>query len=267
MAKKDFTVAIIGGGIAGAALGVGLANRGIRFHIYERQPAFEEYSAGLGIQSNGVKALAKLDPRLSPLLQKIIIRQDQLFGSYFEMFNGQSFPNGPSVKVPFDTGEGGMTLRSQLLSILTELLPPNVASFNKCFERLEDDKDPDGRLRMRFSDGTTAEADVVIGCDGLGSRVRRALVGEEHPSARARYTHRYCYRAMIPMHEAKAVLQAHGDDDSFLTKQTSLVRVPADSPQHNDRRCKFDVNRELTTLIRSQKMPTSYNFPSWEARF
>lgn len=224
MAKKDFTVAIVGGGIAGVALGVGLANRGINFHIYERQSAFEEYSAGLGIQSNGVGALAKLDPRLSASLQKIIIRQDELFGSYFEMFNGQTFPDSSPVKVPFDTGEGGMTLRSQLLSILTDLLPSDVTSFNKCFERMEDGEESDGKLRMRFSDGTIAQADVIVGCDGLGSRVRRALVGEEHPSARARYTHRYCYRAMIPMHEAKAVLQAHGDDDGFLTKQTSLVR-------------------------------------------
>jgi salicylate hydroxylase len=55
---------------------------------------------------------------------------------------------------------------------------------------------------MNFLDGTTAEADCVIGCDGIKSRVRQILFGKDHPSARPVYTHKYAYRGLIPMEKA-----------------------------------------------------------------
>lgn len=223
MSNKSFSVAIIGGGIAGVALGIGLARHGIKFHIYERQPSFEEYSAGLGIQSNGVQALAMLDPRLPPLLDQIVSHHKKL-DTDIEMFDGRQFPNQPGVTLPWDHGTGGMCLRQQLLDMLISLLPADATSFNKRFERVEENGS-DGRLRVFFADGTDVSADVVAGCDGLGSRVRRTIVGSDHPSARVGYTHRYCYRALIPMQEARAALGG-SVDDSFLTKQLGLVSLP-----------------------------------------
>ena len=42
----------------------------------------------------------------------------------------------------------------------------------------------------RFADGTDAEADVIIGADGIHSAVRTTLFGPDAP----RFTGKICYR-------------------------------------------------------------------------
>jgi salicylate hydroxylase len=62
---------------------------------------------------------------------------------------------------------------------------------------------------MTFSDGSTAHADALIGCDGIGSHVRKFIVGDKHPSARPQYSHKYAYRGLIPMDKA---IEAVGEE-------------------------------------------------------
>jgi salicylate hydroxylase len=59
---------------------------------------------------------------------------------------------------------------------------------------------------MKFHDGTTAETDAVISCDGIKSQTRKIIVGENDPSALCVYTKKYAYRGMIPMPEAVKAL-------------------------------------------------------------
>lgn len=61
-------------------------------------------------------------------------------------------------------------------------------------------------MQMKFKDGSTAQADAVIGCDGIKSRVRVLLLGEKDPAARARFTGKYAYRGLIPMGKAVGLL-------------------------------------------------------------
>lgn len=59
---------------------------------------------------------------------------------------------------------------------------------------------------MKFADGSVAEADAIIGCDGVRSRTRAIMVGEDHPAAMASYTHKYAYRGLVPMSQASMAL-------------------------------------------------------------
>jgi salicylate hydroxylase/6-hydroxynicotinate 3-monooxygenase len=52
----------------------------------------------------------------------------------------------------------------------------------------------DGRVTLAFADGTHAEADAVIGADGLHSVVREVLLGPETPS----FSGRVAYRGVFP---------------------------------------------------------------------
>lgn len=52
---------------------------------------------------------------------------------------------------------------------------------------------------------TVAEL-LVIGCDGIRSRVRQLVVGEDNPASYPHYTHKYALRGLIPMTEAVAAL-------------------------------------------------------------
>lgn len=50
---------------------------------------------------------------------------------------------------------------------------------------------------------------AVIGCDGIRSRTRQLLLGEDNPASYASYTHKVSYRAVVPIAGAIAAL---GDD-------------------------------------------------------
>lgn len=60
MAAEQLTAVVVGGGIAGLASAVALAQAGWRATVLERAPAYGEVGAGLAITGNGMTALAAL---------------------------------------------------------------------------------------------------------------------------------------------------------------------------------------------------------------
>jgi hypothetical protein len=62
-----------------------------------------------------------------------------------------------------------VTLRRLLLAGLSE-----VVHFDKAFVRYE--QTDDGKVRAYFADGTSATGDVLVGADGMHSRVRRQFL-------------------------------------------------------------------------------------------
>jgi salicylate hydroxylase len=46
----------------------------------------------------------------------------------------------------------------------------------------------------------------VIGCDGIKSRVRQLVLGEDSAAAYSHYSHKYAFRALVPMDKAVDVL-------------------------------------------------------------
>lgn len=81
---------------------------------------------------------------------------------------------------------------------------------------------------LTFADGTTAEADAVVGCDGIKSRTREILLGTEQPAARAVFSGKYAYRSLIPMDVAA---EAIGDalarnPQMYLGNHGHLLTLP-----------------------------------------
>ncbi|MBK3562232.1 NAD(P)/FAD-dependent oxidoreductase [Streptomyces sp. MBT62] len=63
--------------------------------------------------------------------------------------------------------------RGQLRELLLDSLQPGTVRWGHTLQSV--DGPDDGPRRLRFTDGTTVEADLVIGADGAWSKVRRAL--------------------------------------------------------------------------------------------
>lgn len=86
------------------------------------------------------------------------------------------------------------------------LIDSNIVSFMKrltSITSLESDQ-----YRLNFSDGTTYDADVVVGADGIKSTVRNAVVGPDE--GRLAFSNRYIYRDRVSIAELKA-LGVQGD--------------------------------------------------------
>lgn len=62
--SAPFTVAIVGGGLAGLTLSIGLTSFGVSHKIYESAKCFSEIGAGIAMGPNAVWALALIDPKL-----------------------------------------------------------------------------------------------------------------------------------------------------------------------------------------------------------
>jgi salicylate hydroxylase/6-hydroxynicotinate 3-monooxygenase len=70
-------------------------------------------------------------------------------------------------------------------------VPPEVIRFGR---KLTGYRASGDRIELAFADGTSAEADVLIGADGVHSRVRELMLGAEQP----RWTGRVAYRTTFP---------------------------------------------------------------------
>jgi len=122
-----------------------------------------------------------------------------------------SFRKGQDTSSKFGTRfldlfcETGQTSvhRARFLDELVALIPPEIAHFGKRFEGVDEN---DGHLVLRFADGTTAQHDALIGCDGIKSKVRAAVLGKDHPAANAVFSGKYAYRGLIPMEDAAALM-------------------------------------------------------------
>ncbi|KAI8183532.1 FAD-dependent monooxygenase azaH [Colletotrichum sp. SAR 10_86] len=201
--KKDFEIAIIGGGIAGVALAISLVKRNVPCTIYEKAQAFGEIGAGLGITPNATRAMKACDPVIYQVFDRVA--QPDILWTFFD---GSDEKKDDEPIFTLGDAEAGIRgcHRAHFLDGMIQHLPKDVAKFNKQLDRVEEPYGPSGKLRMVFQDGSTAEADAIVGCDGIKSRTREIVVGSDHPSATCGFTHKHCYRGLIPMDEALEII-------------------------------------------------------------
>ena len=73
-----------------------------------------------------------------------------------------------------------------------------------------------GKTILQFADGTTAEADAVIGCDGIKSVCREFILGKDNPLAQPVFTGKHAYRGLIPMDKAIAAIGSEKAQNRFM---------------------------------------------------
>lgn len=209
----ELRVAVIGGGIAGLTLAIALHHRGINVKVYERAAAFGEIGAGVSFSPNAVAAMKVCHDGVYQAFESVATRNiwPEKANVFFDYVRGY----GPDQSIAFSasnaTGQNAVH-RANFLDALVPLLPAECAVFGKSLVGLEQGDE----VVMKFADGTEATADVIVGCDGIRSRVRRVLFGEEHPCAFPTYTHKYAYRGLVPVEKATEVVGAEMGQNSFM---------------------------------------------------
>ena len=182
-------IAIIGGGIGGAATACALRNKGFDVTVFEQAPGFGEVGAGVQITPNAVKAIMGLglEAKLRAAAfypQAIAGRHWQSGRANFRIDLGEEFR--AHYQAPFIHIH-----RADLLEIFTSELPPEICHFNKRLVGLEQDA---SGVALQFADGSSHTADLVIGADGVRSVVRQQVFG----AGDLRWTGHQCYRALVP---------------------------------------------------------------------
>lgn len=181
-------VCIIGGGVAGLAVAIGLHQQGIAVEVVEKDASWSVYHVGIIVQSNFVRALDQLG-----------IGKEAVAAGY--PYNGVRFMTAAGdliAQIPAESqvdglpGDLGLT-RPALHQVLTrrvrELGIP--VKLGITFESFTDTGDG---VDVTFSDGTSGSYDLLIGCDGNYSAVRRVL----WPDAAPKYTGQAVWRYNVP---------------------------------------------------------------------
>lgn len=95
--------------------------------------------------------------------------------------------------------------RADFLNALVELVPADIVHFGK---RLSSLVENENGVVLGFEDGEVVNADVVVGCDGIRSRVKECMIPIESLRTKPVYSGMYGYRAVLEMGD---MIQAVGE--------------------------------------------------------
>jgi 2-polyprenyl-6-methoxyphenol hydroxylase-like FAD-dependent oxidoreductase len=175
----NLRVIIIGAGTGGLALAHGLKQAGMNVCVYERDRTPREDQGGyrVGISPAGSRALKSLVPAsLYELFVATCARAPRYFNLLTEQFAELLCLAIEGEAASAMDGEKNV-IRKTLRRVLLTGLDDQVF-FDKKFIAYE--SNPDGTVTARFEDATSASADVLIGADGAGSRVRKQRLPHAH---------------------------------------------------------------------------------------
>ena len=204
--SKPFKVAIIGGGIAGITLAIALHHRNIPVTIYEQAREFGEVGAGVSFSPNAVQAMKACHHGVYEAYENVCTRNlwESKQNVWFDYLDGYTAHVSGQQDIAFTIrngmGQSGVH-RAHFLDEMVKLIPLEIARFHKHLVDVTE-RSRDGKLVMHFSDGATDEADLVIGCDGIKSRVRELLVGEGYPAAMPLFIYKYAYQGLVLIDKA-----------------------------------------------------------------
>jgi salicylate hydroxylase len=181
-------VLVIGGGIGGLAAALALERQRAEVIVCEQSPKLSEIGAGIGLAPNAIKALRALG-----LEDKI---NAAAYASEFAVI--RSWRDGREISRSYQGdyhekfGAPSVTIhRADLLRILADAL--RSADIRLGLRCVAVAPRANGAV-ARFADGSEIEADLVVGADGIHSKVRESLFGADAP----RFTGCICFRGMAP---------------------------------------------------------------------
>ena len=170
-------VLVAGGGIAGLITAAACKRKGMEVLVFEKVTEYKPFGGPIQLQCNSQGALDSIDPAMAEeVFERGIITGDRVNG-LLDGVSGEWFYR-------FDTRQpcymNGLPLtlvlsRYDLLDILREGVGNENIMMGTTVESYEHTKD--GKVIAKLTDGTTYEGDVMIGCDGIRSKIRTQMRG------------------------------------------------------------------------------------------
>ncbi|HEY9208320.1 MAG TPA: FAD-dependent monooxygenase, partial [Acidovorax sp.] len=187
-------VLIAGGGIGGLAAALGASRAGWEARLYERAAAFSEVGAGVQLGPNVVRRLQAWG--LQRPLQDVAAFPGRL--QVRSALTGQELAALPLGSTAVERyGAAYATIhRADLHGLLLAAVEKYTDTQLHLDQAIDRFTDADGVVTVRTSRGKDVEGDALVGADGLWSRTRAQLLGEQRP----RVSGHLAYRALVSQH-------------------------------------------------------------------
>jgi salicylate hydroxylase len=211
-------VAMIGGGIGGLTAANALLRAGVEVSVYEAAGELKEIGAGVALHANAMRVLRFIG--VEEAVRKVSGRTE--YAVTRDGITGRVISRTSRARQVELMGiEPATVHRADLLDVLAAALPDGIATLGKRCVSVES---TGSSAVARFADGTEAEADVIIGADGIHSAVRTALFGPDAP----RFTGKICYRSVIPAAAVRGgvLSDVATDNGQWLGPHGTIVLYP-----------------------------------------
>lgn len=181
------TALIIGGGIAGMSAAISLAKAGIHVHLIDKDPQWRVYGAGITITGPTLRVMDTLG-----VLNGVLVEGWTADGILACDAKGQVVS-----EIDTDHGNDGLPGAGGIMRpVLHKLLQRKVneagvkVSLGLHMTEVQNN-------HVTFSDGTSAEYELIVGADGIFSDTRSMIFPETAPP---RYVGQLCWRLMCDRH-------------------------------------------------------------------
>jgi salicylate hydroxylase len=189
---SQLRIAIVGAGIAGLVAARALQQFGFRPVVYEQAQTLGEVGAGLTVSPNATHVLNAIG--LEGVLSRIGMRPDR--GGVRHWQTGElmvEISRGNEMLEKYGAAYYQVhraDLHAELAGMVAATDPTAIRT-GHAFADLEQGA---AGVTLHFANGVRAEADVVLGADGVRSQVRTRLFGADRP----RFTGYVAYRGLVP---------------------------------------------------------------------
>ncbi|MGH6767924.1 MAG: FAD-dependent monooxygenase [Xanthobacteraceae bacterium] len=183
------TIAVVGAGLGGLTAAIALRQRGFDVTVYEQADRLGEIGAGIQLSPNAMRVLIGLG--LDRAFEAIAFEPNR---HVVRNWKTGSIVSATQMKGAFRSQYGAGYFgahRADLHGVLQQAVPAERVKLNAHCTGV---RQTAGHAVLTFADGSEAEADVVIGADGIRSSVRTGLFGVDAP----RFTGHIVWRGLVP---------------------------------------------------------------------
>lgn len=166
-------VVIIGAGMGGLTTGIALKKFGHQVRIFEQTEKILPVGAAISLWSNGVKCLNYLG--LTDKIAKLGGQMDDL--AYVDGLTGDVMTQFSLLPLIEEVGQRPYPVaRADLQNMLMDEFGRDQIYLGKKMVSLEDKTD---YVEVHFADGSSTQADLLIGADGTHSMTRAYVLGQQ----------------------------------------------------------------------------------------
>jgi 2-polyprenyl-6-methoxyphenol hydroxylase-like FAD-dependent oxidoreductase len=232
---------IVGGGLGGLSAGIALRKAGIEVEIVEINSEFNVYGVGIIQQANALRALDALG------VADEAMRRGSPYGKVKMCLpHGMQIGEAGTPPIGRFPSHNGIS-RKILHEVLHDAAVENGVKFRMGLTVLDIENNEDEAI-VKFTDGSTETYDLVVGADGIYSKVRKMIFGDFEPQYIGSSVWRYAFKrpadmetgymffgkkskvGMIPMTEDSIymfVVAAEGEDNPIIPQEEFVSRMKA----------------------------------------